>query len=99
MGWVVAPELGLEIGSPAGNFTGRVTPLPDNGLYLRDVVHNRPSEPAQGQVNRDSEGVETHCKQFFGNESQECAMKLALFAFEAWLLGILTSTTQSDVDL
>lgn len=59
---MVAPELGLEISSPNGDFIGRVTPLPDNGLYLGGVVHNRPSEPAQGQVNRDSEGVETHCK-------------------------------------
>ena len=62
LGWVVAPELGLEISSPTGDFIGRVTPLPDNSLYLGDVVHNRPSEPAQGQVNRDSEGVETHGK-------------------------------------
>lgn len=59
---MVAPELGLEISSPTRGFIGRVIPLPDNGLYLGDVVHNRPSDPAQGQVNRDSEGVETHGK-------------------------------------
>ena len=62
LGQVVAPELGLEISSPNRDFIGRVSPLPDNSLYLGGVVHNRPSEPEQGQVNRDSEGVETHCK-------------------------------------
>lgn len=65
----------------------------------RVEVRHRPSEPAQGQLNRDFEGVETHCKQVFRNESQECDVKLALFALKAWLLGILTSTTLLENNL
>lgn len=67
--------------------------------YLGVEVCNRPPEPAQGQVNRDFEGVEKHYKQLFRNEPQECAVSLALFASEAWLLGILTSTTLLENNL
>ena len=90
----------LPIGSSGLHLTGQIIELP---RVHREQSPQQQPEQSKGsrerQVNRDSEGVETHCKQFFGNESQECAMKLALFAFEAWLLGILTSTTQSEDDL
>lgn len=99
MGSGAAPDLGLEIRSQTGDFTEGHTAFVLDCLYLGVELRNRPSEPARGQVNRDAEGVEMHCKQFFRNESHGCHMKLALFAFEAWLLGILTSTTLLEDNL